>query len=90
MCRSVLEAHNKNPHAVPARKWWQIIVFLLRRCVNVETIEVPPEWVEALWYPPRFPKVDPSSKRQLGDARGRWGKDKTGEIEVLGREEHAD
>ena len=50
-------------------------MFLLRRCVNVETIEVPPEWVDIRWYPPRFPKVDPTSRRQLGNARWRWGVD---------------
>lgn len=83
MCRQVLEAHYQDPYAVPVRKWWQIIVFLLRRCVNVETIEVPSEWVDIRWYPPRFPMIDPLSNRQLGDARWRWGKEQTREIEVL-------
>jgi hypothetical protein len=88
MLRSVLEAHN-TPARVPIRKWWQIIVYLFKHCVNVTTIEVPPEWFEVRWYTDlgaRWPRVDPQSKRQLGNARWRWGEDPEVEdtVEVLG------
>ena len=83
MCRQMLEAHRKNPDAVPFWKWWQVIVWLLRRCVNVEMIEVPSVWGSVRWYPPRFPNVDPQSKRQLGNARWQWGEDPEKRIEIL-------
>jgi len=84
MCRSLLEQQHDVAADVPDRRWFQVIVRLLRCCENVETIEVPPEWENVTWYDGNFPLIDQGSKRQLGDARWRWGVDPF----VLG-EEHA-
>jgi hypothetical protein len=75
MCRSLLEQQHDVVENVPDRRWFQVIMRLLRCCENVETIEVPPEWENVQWYDGNFPKIDQDSKRQLGNARWRWGVD---------------
>lgn len=74
MCQSLLENYD-NAGEIPARKWFQVIVWLLRRCVNVKMIEVPPQWEFVRWYAPRFPAVDQARKRWLWDGRWLWGED---------------
>ncbi|KAH6075314.1 hypothetical protein HBI67_052100 [Parastagonospora nodorum] len=78
MCRSLLEAYGSTTD-VPMRKWFQVIVRLVRSCPNIGTIEVPPEWEEVRWYDNNFPNIDLTEagqeKRQLGDGRWRFGKD---------------
>lgn len=79
MCRSLLENYDNDTSRIPTRKWFQVIVRLVHCCTNVETIEVPPEWVEVQWYDNDFPKIDlpdpAQEKRQLGNSRWRFGKD---------------
>jgi len=79
MCRSLLEAHHGNAFEVPHRKWFQVIVRLLRCCKNIETIEVPLEWGDVQWYDNNFPGIDltdpAQAKRQLVTGRWRWGLD---------------
>jgi hypothetical protein len=79
MCRSLLEANRNNPLLVPHRRWFQVIVRLLRCCKNVQTIEVPQEWGDVSWYGNKFPLIDLTdslqAKRQLRNGRWRWGKD---------------
>ena len=64
---------------VPVRKWFQVIVRLVRSCPNIETIEVPLEWEGVRLYDGNFPSIDLTEagqeKRQLGDGRWRFGKD---------------
>jgi hypothetical protein len=74
MLHSLLEAHH-SPALVPTRKWFQVIVHLVRCCENVETIEVPANWGDVRWYEGVFPAIDQASKRQLGNGRWRWGRD---------------
>ncbi|KAF2831900.1 hypothetical protein CC86DRAFT_339937 [Ophiobolus disseminans] len=78
MCRSLIEAYNI-PALVPDKKWFQVIVRLLRYCRNVETIEVPSEWGNVQWYDNNFLAIDLTdplqAKRQAAGGRWRWGKD---------------
>lgn len=77
MCRSLLEAYNNDPYQVPHRKWFQVIVRLLRCCKNITTIEVPAEWGDVRWYGDNFPEIDLSDtlqqRRGLWNGRWRWG-----------------
>jgi hypothetical protein len=82
MCRSLLEQNHNNPYAVPNKRWWQVIVVLLRCCVNIVTIEVPPEWADITWYGGAFPEVQSDSKRRIGGGRWRWGEDPEESVEV--------
>jgi hypothetical protein len=83
MCRSLLAQARHNPDAVPVKRWWQVIVVLLRCCVNLVRIEVPSEWVDITWYGNKFPQVPHNSKRQVGGRRWRWGEDPEKVMEVL-------
>jgi hypothetical protein len=78
MCRSLLENYNNDTSRVPTRKWFQVIVRLVRCCVNAETVEVPYEWGEVRWYDGNFPKIDSNDplhwKRQLYNGRWRFGR----------------
>jgi hypothetical protein len=83
MCHSLLAQNQHNPYAVPVKRWWQVIVVLLRCCVNLVSIELPPEWFEITWYGNVFPEVPSDTKRQLNGGRWRWGKDTDEYKEVL-------
>lgn len=75
MCRQVLQAHQGDPDSVPLWKWFQIIVWLLRRCDNIETIEVPIGWLRVRWYEPRFPKIDMFTQVYVTSGHIRYGRD---------------
>jgi hypothetical protein len=78
MCRSLLEAY-MSPADVPTRKWFQVLVRLVKCCENLETIDVPWEWHDVSLYPGNFARIEESEdrceKRQLGDGRWRFGRD---------------
>lgn len=74
MVVSLLETY-QHPSAVPVRKWFQVLIHLVRCCENVETIEVPAEWGNVRWYGGAFPLIDQGSRRQLRNGRWQWGRD---------------
>jgi hypothetical protein len=78
MCRSLLEAYT-SPADVPTRKWFQVLVRLVKCCENLETIDVPWEWHVVSLYPGNFARIEESEdgceKRQLGGGRWRFGRD---------------
>jgi hypothetical protein len=67
------------PELVDRRRWFQVVVRLLRCCHGVETIEVPTEWADVTWYDGNFPRIDTTqfdqAKRQLSNGRWRFGRD---------------
>jgi hypothetical protein len=83
MCRSLLTQSRYNPDAVPVKRWWQVIVGLLRCCANLVRIEMPSERVDVTWYGNKFPQIQMDSKRQIGVGRWRWGEDPKEVVEVL-------
>jgi hypothetical protein len=78
MCRSLLEAYT-SPADAPTRKWFQVLVRLVKCCENLETIDMPWEWHDVSLYPGNFARIEESEdgceKRQLGDGRWRFGRD---------------
>jgi hypothetical protein len=83
MCHSLLTQSRHNPDAVPVKRWWQVIVVLLRCCVNLVRIEVPSEWVDVTWHGNKFPQIQMDSKRQIGVGKWRWVEDPKEVVEVL-------
>lgn len=85
MLRALSEQHNGQLQLIPISAYFQLLVQLFCCCRHLQTLDLPPYFLDATLYPGNFPAIEVNgiviSKRMLPDGRWRFGRDPPPRVE---------